>query len=131
MIPTMTTVTCTGIFETINPATEQKIADVAQGDATDIDRAVKAARAAFEDVDRRYEEVAATLGRTDFRRCIVMHSLSKRSSAPGLRSGFVAGDAELLQTYLRYRTYHGCAMSLHVQAASAAAWADEAHVQGC
>ncbi|MFP6682410.1 MAG: succinyldiaminopimelate transaminase [Gammaproteobacteria bacterium] len=74
-------------------------------------------------------EVAATLGRTDFRRCVVMHSLSKRSSAPGLRSGFVAGDAELLQTYLRYRTYHGCAMSLHVQAASAAAWADEAHVQ--
>jgi N-succinyldiaminopimelate aminotransferase len=74
-------------------------------------------------------EVAAQLGRTDFRRCIVMHSLSKRSNAPGLRSGFAAGDADLLSTYLRYRTYHGCAMALHVQAASTAAWADEVHVR--
>ena len=74
-------------------------------------------------------EVAAKLGRTDFRRCIVMHSLSKRSNAPGLRSGFVAGDADLIRTYLQYRTYHGGAMALHVQAASTSAWKDEAHVQ--
>ena len=74
-------------------------------------------------------QVAWELGRTDFRRCIVMHSLSKRSNAPGLRSGFAAGDADLLGAYLRYRTYHGCAMPLHVQAASAAAWGDEAHVK--
>lgn len=73
-------------------------------------------------------QVAHDMGRTDFRRCIVMHSLSKRSNAPGLRSGFVAGDAALLSDYLRYRTYHGCAMPLQVQAASAAAWRDEAHV---
>jgi len=74
-------------------------------------------------------QVAAALGRTDFRRCIVMHSLSKRSNAPGLRSGFAAGDAEILHAYLRYRTYHGCAMPLHVQAASTAAWGEEAHVK--
>ena len=74
-------------------------------------------------------EVAAQLGRADFRRCIVMHSLSKRSNAPGLRSGFVAGDPELLRAYLRYRTYHGSAMALHVQAASTAAWRDETHVK--
>ncbi len=74
-------------------------------------------------------EVAAQLGRTDFRRCIVMHSLSKRSNAPGLRSGFVAGDADLLRAYLRYRTYHGSAMPLHVQAASTVAWRDEIHVK--
>lgn len=73
-------------------------------------------------------QVARDMGRTDFRRCIVMHSLSKRSNAPGLRSGFVAGDAALLADFLRYRTYHGCAMPLQVQAASAAAWRDEAHV---
>lgn len=73
-------------------------------------------------------QVARDVGRTDFSRCIVMHSLSKRSNAPGLRSGFVAGDAALLAEYLRYRTYHGCAMPLQVQAASAAAWRDEAHV---
>ncbi len=74
-------------------------------------------------------EVAAQLGRTDFRRCIVMHSLSKRSNAPGLRSGFVAGDADLLRAYLRYRTYHGSAMAPHVQAASTVAWRDEIHVK--
>ncbi len=74
-------------------------------------------------------EVAASLGRTDYRRCIVMHSLSKRSNAPGLRSGFVAGDADLIRTYLHYRTYHGGAMALQVQAASTAAWSDEAHVR--
>lgn len=73
-------------------------------------------------------QVACEIGRMDFRRCIVVHSLSKRSNAPGLRSGFVAGDAAILGAYLRYRTYQGCAMALQVQAASTAAWSDEAHV---
>ena len=73
-------------------------------------------------------QIAAQQGRIDYKRCVVFHSLSKRSSAPGLRSGFVAGDAEVLRKFLLYRTYHGCAMSLPVQAASCAAWDDEAHV---
>ncbi len=71
----------------------------------------------------------AELGRTDLRRCVVFHSLSKRSNLPGLRSGFVAGDAHLLQSFLLYRTYHGCAMSIPTQLASAAAWNDENHVR--
>lgn len=74
-------------------------------------------------------QICTEIGRTDFSRCLVFHSLSKRSNAPGLRSGFVAGDAELLRGFLRYRTYHGCALPQHVQSASAAAWADEAHVR--
>ncbi|OZS41259.1 aminotransferase class I/II-fold pyridoxal phosphate-dependent enzyme, partial [Photobacterium sanguinicancri] len=61
--------------------------------------------------------------------CVVFHSLSKRSNLPGLRSGFVAGDATILGAFLRYRTYHGCAMPAHHQLASIAAWNDEAHVQ--
>ena len=69
------------------------------------------------------------IGRRDFKRCVVMHSLSKRSNLPGLRSGFVAGDAELLAPYLLYRTYHGCAMPETTQLASVAAWSDETHVQ--
>jgi N-succinyldiaminopimelate aminotransferase len=73
-------------------------------------------------------EAAAKLGRPDFRRLVVMTSLSKRSNVPGLRSGFVAGDAALLKAFLLYRTYHGSAMSPMVQRASAAAWSDEAHV---
>jgi len=73
-------------------------------------------------------EACARLGRTDFRGCIAFHSLSKRSSLPGLRSGFVAGDERLVTPFLRYRTYHGSAMPLPHQHASAAAWADEAHV---
>jgi N-succinyldiaminopimelate aminotransferase len=73
-------------------------------------------------------EACRELGREDFRRCLVFHSLSKRSSVPGLRSGFVAGDAALIDRYRRYRTYHGCAMSPAVQAASIAAWNDETHV---
>ena len=73
-------------------------------------------------------DACAQLGRTDYARCVVFHSLSKRSNLPGLRSGFVAGDATLLQRFLQYRTYHGCAMSLSVQAASTAAWRDEQHV---
>jgi len=74
-------------------------------------------------------EVAAKVGNIDFKRCVVFHSLSKRSNAPGLRSGFVAGDAKILDDFLLYRTYHGCAMSPPVQAASIAAWSDEKHVQ--
>ncbi|MEZ5673164.1 MAG: succinyldiaminopimelate transaminase [Thiotrichaceae bacterium] len=69
------------------------------------------------------------MGREDFKRCVVFHSLSKRSNAPGLRSGFVAGDAEILRQFLLYRTYHGCAMSPAVQAASEVAWRDESHVR--
>ena len=73
-------------------------------------------------------EAAAKLGRHDFKNLIAMTSLSKRSNVPGLRSGFVAGDSALIKPFLLYRTYHGSAMSPIVQAASAAAWADEAHV---
>jgi N-succinyldiaminopimelate aminotransferase len=73
-------------------------------------------------------EVAQQLGNTEFKRCMVFHSLSKRSNAPGLRSGFVAGDAEILQHYFQYRTYQGCAMPLPTQYASISAWQDEAHV---
>jgi len=73
-------------------------------------------------------QAAAAMGREDYRRCLVFHSLSKRSNAPGLRSGFVAGDAQLIGEFLRYRTYHGCAMPPATQAASTRAWQDEAHV---
>lgn len=73
-------------------------------------------------------QTCAAIGRHDFKRCIVFHSLSKRSNLPGLRSGFVAGDADVLAGYLKYRTYHGCAMPIHNQLASIAAWNDEAHV---
>jgi N-succinyldiaminopimelate aminotransferase len=73
-------------------------------------------------------QACAALGDRDYRNCVVFHSLSKRSNLPGLRSGFVAGDANILHDFLKYRTYHGCAMPLHHQLASAAAWDDEAHV---
>jgi N-succinyldiaminopimelate aminotransferase len=73
-------------------------------------------------------QAAAAMGNTDYSRCVVFHSLSKRSNAPGLRSGFVAGDAQVLSQFLSYRTYHGCAMPLQHQAASIAAWQDKAHV---
>ena len=73
-------------------------------------------------------EAAQALGRADFRNLVSFTSLSKRSNVPGLRSGFVAGDAALIKPFLLYRTYHGGAMSPAVQAASAAAWGDEAHV---
>jgi len=73
-------------------------------------------------------EAAAKLGRLDFKNLISLTSLSKRSSVPGMRSGFVAGDAAIIKQFLLYRTYHGSAMSLVVQAASMAAWNDEAHV---
>ncbi len=73
-------------------------------------------------------EAAVKLGRTDFKNLISFTSLSKRSNVPGMRSGFVAGDASLIQPFLLYRTYHGSAMSPVVQAASIAAWGDEQHV---
>jgi N-succinyldiaminopimelate aminotransferase len=73
-------------------------------------------------------EAAQRLGRTDFKRLVIFTSLSKRSNVPGLRSGFVAGDAALIKPFLLYRTYHGGAMSPVVQAASVAAWSDETHV---
>ena len=68
------------------------------------------------------------MNREDYRRCIVFHSLSKRSNLPGLRSGFIAGDEKLIAPFLLYRTYHGCAMPVQTQLASIAAWNDEAHV---
>jgi N-succinyldiaminopimelate aminotransferase len=74
-------------------------------------------------------QAAQQLGRAGFPRVVSFSSLSKRSNAPGMRSGFVAGDAAILQRFLLYRTYHGSAMSLPVQQASIAAWGDEAHVR--
>lgn len=74
-------------------------------------------------------QTCADIGRHDYRRCVVFHSLSKRSNLPGMRSGFVAGDADILAPYLLYRTYHGSALPLQHQRASIAAWKDEAHVQ--
>lgn len=73
-------------------------------------------------------QACAELGRDDFSRCVVFHSLSKRSNLPGLRSGFVGGDAKILEKFLLYRTYHGCAMPVPTQLASLAAWQDESHV---
>lgn len=74
-------------------------------------------------------EVCAEMGRDDYKNCIVFHSLSKRSNLPGMRSGFVAGDANLLKPYLKFRTYHGAAMPVQHQLASIAAWNDESHVE--
>jgi len=71
---------------------------------------------------------AAAMGNGGFERCMTFHSLSKRSSLPGLRSGFVAGDAALIRPFLLYRTYHGCAMPIPTQKASVAAWSEDAHV---
>jgi N-succinyldiaminopimelate aminotransferase len=73
--------------------------------------------------------VAAACGQRGFRNCLVFHSLSKRSSVPGMRSGFVAGDAGIIEKFRRYRTYHGCSMAPPFQAASVAAWSDEEHVR--
>ena len=70
-----------------------------------------------------------SMGCDDFKNCVVFHSLSKRSNLPGLRSGFVAGDADVLKQFLRYRTYHGCAMPVQHQIASMKVWQDEAHVR--
>ena len=73
-------------------------------------------------------EVCQHTGRTGFERCVVFHSLSKRSNVPGLRSGFVAGDAAVMAKFRLYRTYHGCAVPIPTQLASIPAWNDEAHV---
>jgi N-succinyldiaminopimelate aminotransferase len=74
-------------------------------------------------------QAAATMGRDDYARCIVFHSLSKRSNVPGLRSGFVAGDETIILQFLKYRTYHGCAMPEFVQYSSITLWQDEQHVK--
>lgn len=73
-------------------------------------------------------EAAASMGLSDYAHCMVFHSLSKRSNLPGLRSGFIAGDATLIEAFLKYRTYHGCSMSMATQKASEMAWSDETHV---
>lgn len=72
-------------------------------------------------------EACLAAGYDRFQRCIVFHSLSKRSSVPGLRSGFVAGDPQIVSRFLLYRTYHGCAMPVPTQLASIAAWSDDDH----
>ncbi|MEO1419506.1 MAG: aminotransferase class I/II-fold pyridoxal phosphate-dependent enzyme [Pseudomonadota bacterium] len=82
------------------------------------------------DIYRDEPPVSLLNAATDmFPNVLAFHSLSKRSNLPGLRSGFVAGDPSLIDLFARYRTYHGCGMSLAVQAASIAAWSDDAHVQ--
>jgi N-succinyldiaminopimelate aminotransferase len=73
-------------------------------------------------------EASSHVGNTDFKNVLVVNSISKRSSAPGLRSGFIAGDAKILEEYMKYRTYVGCASPLPLQSAAAAAWSDEEHV---
>ena len=73
-------------------------------------------------------QAASNCGNKAFTNCVVFHSLSKRSNLPGMRSGFVAGDENIIKSFLLYRTYHGCAMSPAHQHASIAAWSDEAHV---
>ncbi|MFW5442787.1 MAG: succinyldiaminopimelate transaminase [Methylococcaceae bacterium] len=74
-------------------------------------------------------QTAYEMGNKAFQHCIIFHSLSKRSNAPGLRSGFVAGNAEILGKYFQYRTYQGCALPISTQYASIAAWKDETHVR--
>lgn len=74
-------------------------------------------------------EASKFVGNVDFQNILVINSISKRSSAPGLRSGFIAGDAKILAHYMKYRTYVGCASPLPLQSAAAAAWSDETHVQ--
>jgi N-succinyldiaminopimelate aminotransferase len=74
-------------------------------------------------------QAAAAMGNDAYRRCLVFHSLSKRSNLPGMRSGFVAGDADIIAAFFQYRTYHGCSMAPYTQAASISAWHDEQHVR--
>lgn len=74
-------------------------------------------------------QAAVNSGNNEFKNCVIFHSLSKRSNLPGMRSGFVAGDAEVMKAFLLYRTYHGCAMPPVHQMASIAAWNDEKHVE--
>jgi N-succinyldiaminopimelate aminotransferase len=73
-------------------------------------------------------QAASAMGHHSLKNCLIFHSLSKRSNLPGLRSGFVAGDADLIAAFLKYRTYHGCAMPIPSQRVSIAAWRDESHV---
>ncbi|HIG41633.1 MAG: succinyldiaminopimelate transaminase [bacterium] len=74
-------------------------------------------------------QAASAMGRADYKNCMAFNSLSKRSNLPGLRSGYVAGDANLISRFLLYRTYHGSAMPVHTQQVSTAAWQDEEHVR--
>jgi aspartate/methionine/tyrosine aminotransferase len=74
-------------------------------------------------------EACEAVGNKSFKNCLVLNSISKRSSAPGLRSGFVAGDKEILEQYMKYRTYVGCALPLPLQKTAAIAWNDEKHVE--
>ncbi len=74
-------------------------------------------------------EVSIEVGNSDFKNILVINSISKRSSAPGLRSGFIAGDAKILEDYMQYRTYIGCASPVPLQKAAVVAWSDEAHVE--
>ena len=74
-------------------------------------------------------EVCKEIGNENFKNCIILNSISKRSSAPGLRSGFIAGDKNILKEYMKYRTYIGCALPLPLQKTAAIAWSDETHVQ--
>ena len=74
-------------------------------------------------------QAAIANGDASYHRCLAFYSLSKRSNSPGLRSGFVVGDRAIISQFLKYRTYHGCAMPMSTQLASAAAWGDETHVQ--
>lgn len=74
-------------------------------------------------------EASVHVGNKSFKNTLVINSISKRSSAPGLRSGFIAGDSDILKAYMQYRTYVGCASPLPLQAAAAAAWLDEEHVE--
>jgi len=75
-------------------------------------------------------EACVEAGNSDFKNCLVLNSISKRSSAPGLRSGFIAGDKEILKDYMKYRTYVGCALPLPLQKTAAIAWNEESHVSG-
>ena len=74
-------------------------------------------------------DAAKQMGNDSFKHCVVFHSLSKRSNLPGMRSGFVAGDSDIIDYFFKYRTYHGCAMPPPTQFASVAAWSDETHVK--
>ncbi len=86
----------------------------------------------FEEKDKPASllEASIDVGNTEFKNILVMNSVSKRSSAPGLRSGFIAGDASILKDYMKYRTYVGCASPVPLQKAAAAAWNEESHVEG-
>jgi len=75
-------------------------------------------------------EACKSVGNDSFKNCLVLNSISKRSSAPGLRSGFIAGDKDILKEYMKYRTYVGCASPIPLQKTAATAWSEESHVEG-